>query len=299
MDTFEYLGVLINSKGTSDQAIKLRIDKARKAFWALDSSVWRVAQLKLSTKMHVYRACVLSVLLFGSEAWTPTWLTVKALEKFHMICLRKISGRGLRFQREHFVSNDKFRAWLQVPTVKELVRQARVRWLGHVGDARLPKKLLHGWLPDALGKPRLPGKQPGKFFRETVAADLGLVGLPKAGWLQLCQSAEGKKQWQQAVQNAAIWGKPQVPQTGDPPERKRAAGNAGGSVKRRQGHEERLRVAEKRIRETLVQSSKLLQWEAVQGGREAGSTRSLAACGCSAGKRNSRHSARRGCAPIV
>ena len=68
VDTFEYLGVLINSKGTSDQAIKLRIDKARKAFWALDSSVWRVAQLKLSTKMHVYRACVLSVLLFGSEA---------------------------------------------------------------------------------------------------------------------------------------------------------------------------------------------------------------------------------------
>ena len=106
-----------------------------------------------------------------------------------------------------------------------------------------------------------------------LAADLGLVGLPKAGWLQLCQSAEGKKQWRQAVQNAAIWGKPQVPQTGDPPERKRAARNAGGSVKRRQGHEERIRIAEKRIRETIVQSSKFLQWEAVQGGRESAQDR--------------------------
>ena len=271
VDVFEYLGVLITAKGTSDQAVRQRIEKARKAFWALDSSVWRVAQLSLATKMRVYRACVMSVLMFGAETWTPTWLTVKALERFHMICLRKISGRGLRFQREHFVSNENLRAWLQVPTIKDLTRQARVRWLGHVGrmnDERLPKKMLHGWLPQALGTPRLPGKQPGKFFRETVAADLGLVGLPKTGWLQLCQSEEGKRQWRLAVQNAAVWGKPQVPQPGKPPARRVLSGAGRSGVKRRQGHGDRIQLAEKRIKEDLEPASKFLRWESRHGGRE-------------------------------
>ena len=95
--TFEYLGVLINSKGTSDQAIKLRIDKARKAFWALDSSVWRVAQLKLfyeNARLQSLRVVGPSLWFRG---WTPTWLTVKVLEKFHMICRRKNFGPGPPF----------------------------------------------------------------------------------------------------------------------------------------------------------------------------------------------------------
>ena len=107
--------------------MRQRIEKARKAFWALDSSVWRAVRLSLSTKMSVYRACVLPVLLFGAETWTPTYpgmaYTAKALARFHIICLRRISGQGLRLRREHFVSNDIIRAWLQVPTVRELTRQ--------------------------------------------------------------------------------------------------------------------------------------------------------------------------------
>ena len=38
---------------------------------------------------------VLSVLLYGAEVWTQTYPVRKALEKFHLICLRRISGYGL------------------------------------------------------------------------------------------------------------------------------------------------------------------------------------------------------------
>ena len=70
---FEYLGVIIQRNGSGDMAVKERLEKARKAFWSPNSSVWNVRQLSISTKISVYRACVLSVLLYGAEVWTHTY----------------------------------------------------------------------------------------------------------------------------------------------------------------------------------------------------------------------------------
>ena len=88
---FSYLGVQISDTGAGDQAVLDRIDKARKAFWSLNSSVWNVYQLSLGTKIRVFRACVLSVLFYGAEAWTYTYPTRSALNRFYMICLRRIA----------------------------------------------------------------------------------------------------------------------------------------------------------------------------------------------------------------
>ena len=87
VDRFEYLGVIIQRAGTGDAAVRERLEKARKAFWSLNSSVWSLAQLSLATKIRVHRACVLSVLLYGAEVWTHTYPVRKALEKFHCVCV--------------------------------------------------------------------------------------------------------------------------------------------------------------------------------------------------------------------
>ena len=68
--SFKYLGSHIDSFLTCEPDILYRLDQARKAFWKLATSVWHVPQLALITKIRVYRACVLSVLLYGSETWT-------------------------------------------------------------------------------------------------------------------------------------------------------------------------------------------------------------------------------------
>ena len=46
----------------------------------------------LSTKLKVYRAVVLTSLLYGCEAWTRYRRHVKQLENFHMRALRSILG---------------------------------------------------------------------------------------------------------------------------------------------------------------------------------------------------------------
>jgi len=46
--------------------------------------VWNNRQLCVDTKVHVYRALVQSVLLYGSEAWTLLVSDIKKLEAFHL-----------------------------------------------------------------------------------------------------------------------------------------------------------------------------------------------------------------------
>ena len=71
VDTFVYLGSVMTTTGDSDHDIKVRIGKAWGAYNKL-KPIWRSKQLSTKTKVSVYRACVLSVLLYGCESWGLT-----------------------------------------------------------------------------------------------------------------------------------------------------------------------------------------------------------------------------------
>ena len=152
--------------------ISRRLDLARKAFWQLTANVWDVAQLALSTKLRVYRACMLSVLLYGAETWTTTFTCRRKLEKFHMQCLRKIAHVSLWDQERWSLPNAQLRQCLGVPSVMDLVSQARLRWLGHVArmdSSRLPKRMMFAFLPASVGVARPVGRRPGSGYRKHMS----------------------------------------------------------------------------------------------------------------------------------
>ena len=160
--TFEYLGCDIKFEG--DCTIKLisNINSARKAFPGLAAlTVWYVQELSLSTKMFVFRANVITTLLYGCETWITTFQTRRKLRGFIMMCLRVIS-RVTRWQQQlRHVHSDMLRAWLGVPDVVGLITQAQLRWLGHVARMpvhRLPKRITSAFLPDSIGTQRPPGR---------------------------------------------------------------------------------------------------------------------------------------------
>ena len=68
---FQYLRSVIASSGRMLPDIDQRIAKASRAFGALRKSWFNSRDLRVETKSMVYQACVLSVLLYGSECWTP------------------------------------------------------------------------------------------------------------------------------------------------------------------------------------------------------------------------------------
>lgn len=59
---------------------------------ALQKRVWRNKHLTTGTKVRVYEACVVSVLLYGSASWTTYHRQEDRLSAFHTRNLRAIFG---------------------------------------------------------------------------------------------------------------------------------------------------------------------------------------------------------------
>ena len=66
---FTYLGCTIISDAKIDREIDNRLAKATSTFGRLYKRVWNSSHLKKGTKFGIYRAVVISTLLYGSEAW--------------------------------------------------------------------------------------------------------------------------------------------------------------------------------------------------------------------------------------
>ena len=111
--------------------------------------VWSSPKLSVKTNMIVCNACVISTLLYGSETWTMHAGQERILNSFH---LRSIRGILVVSWQDKVTNADVlYRAGL--PTMYTLLRQRRLRWLGHVRrmeDGRIPKCILYGEL--ALGR---------------------------------------------------------------------------------------------------------------------------------------------------
>ena len=82
VNDFQYLGSIITDNGRIDKEIDKRIANAFKAFGALRQAVFRDNNLSVTTKRLIYQACVLSVLLYGAECWTPLQRHLKRLNTF-------------------------------------------------------------------------------------------------------------------------------------------------------------------------------------------------------------------------
>ena len=92
MEEFPYLGSLVRSSGRMDADVNRRVAQASKAFGAHRTAVFLDKDLKLATKKRVYNACVLSVLLYGAECWTPLRQHEKRLNTLHHRYIRTILG---------------------------------------------------------------------------------------------------------------------------------------------------------------------------------------------------------------
>ena len=84
---FQYLGSMIADNGLIDTDIDRHIANASKAFGALRRAVFNDRVLTVNTKRLIYQACVLSVLLYGCESWTPLRRHLKRLDSFHHRCI--------------------------------------------------------------------------------------------------------------------------------------------------------------------------------------------------------------------
>ncbi|KAL8597728.1 hypothetical protein ACOMHN_001687 [Nucella lapillus] len=156
-DSFTYLGSILSSPNSLDKEISNRIAEASASCGRLHERVRNERGLKLETKCAVYRAVVLTALLYGCEPWTVYRRHVKLLDQLHQRSLRCI----LNIKWYHIVSNVKVLLQAQMSSIDALLTQSQLRWSGHLvrmQDSRLPKQLFYGELTEGLrprGRPKL------------------------------------------------------------------------------------------------------------------------------------------------
>ena len=168
--------------------------------------MWQNHTLKVSTKMSVYSACILSTLLYGSETWTPYARQEERLQIFHLRSLRFILG----ISWEERKTNVEVLEIAGLPSIYTLLRQRRLRWLGHVhrmGDGRIPKDLLYGELVEGerdRGRPLLRYKDVCK--RDLKALDINVsswetIATDRDAWKLTLkrQLPKGESKWKEKV----------------------------------------------------------------------------------------------------
>ncbi len=69
-----------------------RVAKAAEVMSKLEKRVWSNNNLSDNTKMQVFRACVLSNLLYSSKAWTTYTAQERRQNSFHLCFLQCILG---------------------------------------------------------------------------------------------------------------------------------------------------------------------------------------------------------------
>ena len=148
---FKYLGSTISNDASIDNEITARIAKATMAFGRLTKRLWTNRGIRLGTKIAVYKAAVITSLLYGSESWTLKKKHIISLEKFHQTSLRRIA----RIRWFHKVTNYEVLDRCNIHSLQSMIDSASLRWTGHVvrmKDDRIPKVLLYGRL--ASGRSR-------------------------------------------------------------------------------------------------------------------------------------------------
>ena len=99
-------------------------------------SVWSSSILPLQLKLRLFSAIVTSILLYNSESWSVTANDIRLLEGFYFRCLRQIT-RSVRCkdlpetETDKASTEDVFRV-ANVPPLARILRQKRLRWLGHL-----------------------------------------------------------------------------------------------------------------------------------------------------------------------
>ena len=107
--------------------------------------------------VHVFQACVLSTLLYGSESWTTYARHEKKLNSFHQRCLRRI----LHIKWQDKISNTEVLERANMRSIYTILCETQLHWLGHVkrmDPGRIPKDLLYGELAEGsrhAGRPKL------------------------------------------------------------------------------------------------------------------------------------------------
>jgi hypothetical protein len=177
LSQLNYLGSTITKAANIDSEISNRISKTSSAFGRLRDSVWDRKGISLTTKIKVYRAIVLTTLLYACETWTVYCSHAKKLNHFHTSCIRRL----LKIKWQDKVPDTEVLTRAKTSGILTLLQKAQLRWAGHVlrmPDGRIQKQLMYSEL--STGKCSAGGQK--KRFKDSLNVSLKRFKIDINSW---------------------------------------------------------------------------------------------------------------------
>ena len=159
--------------------------KASAYFGRLRHILWNNHHVSMQVKGKIYRAIVLSTLLYGAEAWTVYRRQVKKLHAFMVQHLRSI----VRITWIDKVTNKEILERTGLSSMEDLLIRKNLRWTGHLmrmSPDRLPKQVLYSQLSSGhrkRGRPRLR-------FKDIIKRNVKLRNTTIDSWTSLSQQRD-------------------------------------------------------------------------------------------------------------
>ena len=123
MEHFTFLGSIISSDATVSKDHDNRLSKASSSFGSPSKRVWQSHSLRLSIKMQVYRAVVISTLPYGAETWFLYRKQIRQPDRFDQRCLRSILG----IKWQDYVSDEEVLKKASLPSTESIFLQMLLR----------------------------------------------------------------------------------------------------------------------------------------------------------------------------
>uniref|UniRef100_A0A0B7BSD9 C2H2-type domain-containing protein n=2 Tax=Arion vulgaris TaxID=1028688 RepID=A0A0B7BSD9_9EUPU len=192
---FTYLGSTLSQNINIDDEVNSRISMASSSFGRLYANVWHRSGINLQTKLNVYRAAVLPVLLYASETWTIYTRHAKKLNHFHTNCLRKL----LKIKRQDKIPDTTVLDRAGIPSINTILMKHQLRWAGHLvrmPDHRMPKILFYSEM--SSGKRSRGGQK--KRFKDTLKSSLKSFEIKIDSWEK---AARDRTSWRSLLRKGA------------------------------------------------------------------------------------------------
>ena len=139
----------------------------------------------MRVKGKIYRAIVLSTLLYGAEAWTMYRRQVKKLHVFMIRHLRLI----MRITWVDKVTKKEILERTGLPSMEDILIRKNLWWTGHLmrmSPDRLPKQILYSQLSSGHRK----SGRPGLRFKDNIKEKLNLRDIKTDSWTSLSQQRD-------------------------------------------------------------------------------------------------------------
>jgi len=147
-----------------------------------ETSVFQVATQKLK-KLKIYRTIILTVVLYGCETWSLTFMEECRLRVFENRVLRRIFGpkRDEVTGEWRKLYNEELNDLYCSPNIVRVIKSRRIRWAGHV--ARMAER--RGIYRVLVGKTegKILTVRPRREWKDNIKMDLQDVGCRRMDWM--------------------------------------------------------------------------------------------------------------------